>query len=330
MGHGSVAMVTVSTSLVFAKFIASVIFCKKKLHIKFIFNHFDFSVFKEIGWFTFFIFLNQMIDKINWSLDKVMLGKLVDIKAVAVYGIGSNILLMYQNFCKAIAGVFVPKVNRLAVRESTNLQLTQVFTKVGRIQFFIAFLIVSGYIFFGRDFINLWAGKGYEESYLVGIMLIVPATMELIQFLGIEIQRAKNKHRARSVVYTLISVGNIAISIPLIKKFGPVGAATGTAIALFLGNWLFMNYYYHKKIGINIFYYWKNIFKIFPSLIPSLVAGVLIMKFVDTSTWFKLILFIAVYSLIYGVSVLLAGFNTEEKEMLKSTANKFIKIKKVG
>ena len=65
------------------------------------------------------------------------------------------------------------------------------FTKVGRIQFIVLGLILSGFIFLGRPFIYLWAGEEYEISYYVALFLIIPVTVPLIQNLGIEIQTAK-------------------------------------------------------------------------------------------------------------------------------------------
>lgn len=329
MGYGSVAMVVVSTSLVIIKFIVSVIFCFKKLDIKFSFKHLQFKLLTELGTFTFFIFLNQIIDKVNWSLDKVLLGRFCGTIEVAIYGVASNINLMFQNFCSAISSVFVPQVNRIVAQkhDNYNYELSSVFSKVGRLQFIIAYLIVSGYIFFGQNFIKLWAGDGYDKAYYVGLLLLIPASMELIQYLGIEIQRAKNKHKVRSVVYFLISIGNIAISIPLINKFGSVGAAIGTAVAMILGTWIFMNIYYKKGIHLDIAMFWKNIAKFIPSLIPSIITGILIYRFADTSSWIKLFLFIAIYTIVYAAGLLLFGLNAEEKGMVTSMVNKVIRKK---
>ena len=55
---------------------------------------------------------------------------------------------------------------------------------------------------------RMWGGKGYEDSYYVALWLIIPVTVPLIQNLGIEIQRAKNKHQARAVVYFFIAIGD--------------------------------------------------------------------------------------------------------------------------
>ena len=182
-GYGSVAMVAVSTSLVLLKFVVNFCFCRKKLKIRFCFTEINFSVFKELGAFTFFIFLNQIIDKINWSLDKVLLGRFKGTVEVAIYGVAANLNLMYQNLLSSISTVFVPKVNRIVMAGNDNDELTGVFIKVGRIQFIMASLIISGYIFFGKEFVRLWAGEGYAPSYYVGLLLMIPATMELIQYI---------------------------------------------------------------------------------------------------------------------------------------------------
>jgi O-antigen/teichoic acid export membrane protein len=315
LGYGSIGMVVVSTSLVILKFVVNFLFCKNKLQIKFCFKNLNFGVFKELGAFTFFIFLNQLIDKVNWSLDKVLLGRFCGTVEVAIYGVAANLNLMYQNLLSAVSSVFVPKVNRLVMQNNDNKELTDVFIKVGRIQFIMAYLIVSGYIFFGKPFIKLWAGQGYDTSYYVGLLLLIPATMELIQYLGIEIQRAKNMHQTRSVVYTAISIGNIIISIPLICKYGSIGAALGTTIALICGTWIFMNIYYQRKIGLNIVLFWKKILMFIPSLIPSIIVGILINKNAKISGWISLLFFIAIYVCVYSVSILFIGLNEEEKKM---------------
>lgn len=316
-GYGSVAMVAVSTSLVLFKFVVNFCFCRKKLNIRFCFREINFFVFKEIGAFTFFIFLNQIIDKINWSLDKILLGRFKGTTEVAIYGVAANLNLMYQNLLSSISTVFVPKVNRIVMARDDNNELTNVFIKVGRIQFVMASLIISGYIFFGKAFVRLWAGEGYDASYYVGLLLMIPATMELIQYIGIEIQRAKNMHQNRSIVYAALSVGNIALSIPLILRFGAIGAALGTTIALLCGTWLFMNIYYQKRIGINILEFWKSISSFIPALIIPICVGIVIRHFADINGWIGLLSFIIVYTIVYCCSMYFWGLNNEEKGMLK-------------
>lgn len=325
MGYGSVGMVSVTTFLTFILLISNMFYCFRKLHVKFRFKGFQAGLLKEVWVFTFFIFLNQIIDQVNWSVDKFLLGRLSGTTAVAVYGVGGQINTMYQQFSTSISNVFVPKVNRIVAESNDNKQLTKLFTRVGRIQFIVLGLMLSGFIFLGSSFLEMWAGKDYGEAYAVAILLIVPVTVPLVQNLGIEIQRAKNMHKARSVVYLFISIANVFISIPLIKVFGPAGAALGTAISLFVGNIIFMNWYYHARIGMNMFYFWKEIAKFIPALIVPCVVGIVIMKFVNITGLIKLGVFAIIYTVIYGISMYFLGMNAEEKQLVIGPLKKILR-----
>lgn len=325
MGYGSIGMVSVTTLLTFVLLISNMFYCFKKLHVRFAFHGLKISLFKEMWVFTFFIFLNQIIDQINWSVDKFLLGRFAGTTAVAVYGVGGQINTLYLQFSSSVSNVFVPKVNRIVAETNDNTELTTLFTKVGRIQFIVLGLILTGFVFFGMPFVNLWAGEGYGASYAVALLLIIPVTVPLIQNLGIEIQRAKNMHKARAVVYLAIAIANVFISIPLIKLFGPEGAALGTAISLFAGNIIFMNWYYHARIGMNMFYFWKEIAKFIPALIAPCVVGIAIMKFVNITGLVKLGVFAVVYAAVYGLSMYFFGMNEEEKQLVMGPIRKILR-----
>ena len=325
MGYGSIGMVSVTTFLTFVLLLSNIFYCFKKLHIRFSYKGLQLGLLKEMWVFTFFIFLNQIIDQINWSVDKFLLGRFSGTTAVAVYGVGGQINSLYLQFSTSISNVFVPKVNRIVAESDDDIELTKLFTKVGRIQFIVLGLIMTGFIFFGVPFVTMWAGTEYVDSYVIALLLIVPVTVPLIQNLGIEIQRAKNMHKARSIVYFFIAIANVFISIPLIKIMGPAGAALGTAISLIAGNVIFMNWYYHARIGMDMFYFWKEIFEFIPALIAPCVVGFVIMKFVDISSLVKLGLFAIIYTVVYGLSMYFLGMNSEEKQLIMGPIKKMLK-----
>lgn len=328
IGFGSVGMVVISTVLTIVSFLVNMCYSLKKLKMQFCFKKFEISLIKDMWIFTFFIFVSQIVDQINWNVDKFLLGRMIGTSAVAVYGVASQINSMYLQFSTSVSNVFIPAVNTLVAKGKMDKELTNLFTKVGRIQFFIMALILSGFIFIGKPFITHWAGKDYVESYLITLFLIIPVTIPLIQNLGIEIQRAKNLHKSRSFVYLFISIINIFISIPLIQQFGPIGAAIGTAIALTLGNIIFMNFYYHHKIKLNMVYFWKNILNIFPSLILPILAGIIITRLFIIKTIIQIGIFIIIYCIIYCFSIYRFGLNSYEKDLVSGIVNKLVKRKK--
>lgn len=329
-GFRSTGMVAAVTGLSVVKCVVTAHFCFRKLNVRFSFKKMKFSLLKEIWGFTFYIFLNQIIDQIAWNVDKFLLGRMSGTAAVAVYGLAGPLNAMYLEISGAVSGPFAPEINRMVAGGADDRDFSRIFIKVGRIQALLLFLVISGYIWFGKAFMVLWGGPEYEESYVVGLFLMVPVTVALTQNLGIEIQRAKNKHRVRSVVYTVIAACNIAVSIPLIRAFGAVGAAMGTALSLIPGSIVFMNLYYQYAIGLDMKEFWRQMKKIFIAGLPVFMAGFFIWRYVNVESWKRLISAILLYTAAYCLCMYAWGVNGEEKGQVRSIMKKIKNIRHVG
>lgn len=327
LGYGSVAVVAVSAVLTAVVFVSNLFFCLKGLKMKFSFRGLEFSLLKEMSAFTFFIFLNQIIDQVNWAVDKFLLVRMIGPAVVAVYSVGGQINSLYIQMSTAVSSVFIPKVNQIVAGSDDNRALTDLMTRVGRIQFVILALILTGFAFFGKPFIRLWAGNGYDQAYIVALLLMVPVTVSLIQNLGIEIQRAKNKHRVRSIVYACLALGNVGLSILLIPKWGIVGAAAGTTISLVAGNILFMNWYYHYKIGLDMVGFWEEIVKLIPATAIVCLFGGVYAYFVPIGSWMMLLVSAVVFAVVYGAVMWLLGLNDYEKQLVKKMLRKLPGVK---
>lgn len=325
MGYGSVGMVVTTTILNVAIEVINAIYCIRKLKMKFYFKRFDFILMREMTVFSSFIFINMIIDQINWNVDKFILGRFHGTVSVAVYGLAAQLNSYYLSMASTISSVFIPRVHRLVACSKDNDNLTKLFTKIGRVQFIMLSLISSGLVFFGKPFIKMWAGNNYSDSYLIALILIIPVTIPLIQNIGIEIQRAKNMHQFRSWIYFFIALINLVISIPLSRMFGGIGAAIGTAIALLVGNGLIMNWYNHVKVGLDMKYFWKQILSFSPALIFPLLFGILINMFINLYSMVNFLGFGIIYVLVFCISMWFIGMNQYEKNLIGKPISMILK-----
>ncbi len=332
MGYKSIGMVAVTTLVTIAVEVSNIVFCIRRLKMRFSFRSFDFSLMKEITVFSSFLFMNMIIDQVNWNLDKFLLGRFRGTVAVAIYGLAAQLNTYYMSLSTAISNVFIPRVNRMVATSDDSGQLTDLFTRVGRVQFIVLSLICSGLVLFGQPFIIMWAGSDYSKAYQIALLLIVPVTISLIQNLGIEIQKAKNMHQFRSWVYLFIALGNLVVSIPLTYLYGGVGSALGTAMALIIGNGLIMNWYYHYRVGLDMRHFWLEVFALAPALAVSSIAGITLTVILDIRQvrWF--VLGGVLYTVVFVLSMWFLGMNQYEKDLIGIPAGRLIsKVKrKVG
>lgn len=317
MGYGSVGMVIATTVLNGIIEAINAFYCINKLKMKFSFRNFDLRLMKEMTIFSSFVFINLIVDQVNWNIDKFILGRFHGTVPVAIYGLAAQLNTYYLSISVAISSVFIPRVHKLVATANDNRILTKLFTRIGRIQFIILSLISTGFIFFGRAFINMWAGKEYDEAYVILLLLIIPGTISsTIQNIGIEIQRAKNLHQFRSWLYLIIAIANLGISIPLAKLYGGTGAAIGTALAILIGNGLIMNWYYYAKVGLDIKFFWKQILSFIPSLIAPICVGILFSCLFNLNNIINFLGLGIIYVLVFCTSMWFLGMNQYEKDLL--------------
>lgn len=321
-GYRSIAMVVVTVSVTLFVDVMYFIYVIFKMKEKFLFYGFETGIFKSLFAYTFFIALNTVIDQINWNIDKLLLGRFCGTGEVAIYSVGFTLYQCYMLFSTSVSGVFTPRIHKVvnSTKDNTNQQriaLTSLFTKVGRIQFLILGLVASGIVFFGKYFIvDIWAGAGYDNAYYVAVLLIIPSSIALIQNLGIEIQRAENKHQFRSIVYSVMAVINLGLSIVLCRKYGAAGSAFGTAISLIVANGIIMNIYYNRKCNIDIPFFWKNILHQALGMIAPIIVGIILINSITIDSVIKFLVCTVVYTFVYCLSMWLIGMNEYEKELI--------------
>ena len=73
MGYQSIMLVTVTTVLTFIRLAVNIWFCFKKIKIPVSFKNFEWSLLRKIAVFSSFLFINSIIDQINWNVDKLIL-----------------------------------------------------------------------------------------------------------------------------------------------------------------------------------------------------------------------------------------------------------------
>lgn len=324
LGFGSVGMALVSTLIQFTLLPINAVFCFRVLDIKPVFKDIPFYMLKEIAVFSFYVFLGSIVDMLFWATDKVLLGAMVGSVAVAIYNVGGTFNSMMSNLSTSISGVLVPKITTMVFTGNDKKEWTALFIKIGRLQYYIIALVVSGFIVFGRPFIYFIAGEGYEDSYIVALLTMIPLVVPLIQNVGLNILVAQNKHKFRSLVYLAIAIVNAVCTYISIPYFGIIGAALCSGLSYVLGQGIIMNIYYYKVTGLDIKLFWKNILSI--SWIPliMIIGTILISNYINFYYPANFLIGVIIYSLIYLSVNYIISMNDYEKDIFRKPLLKII------
>ena len=158
LGYASVGMALAGTAIQLLLAPISIVYCFKVIKLRPRFSNLPVGLVREMIGFSVFVFIGSIVDMLFWATDKVILGMLASSVAVAVYNVGGTFNNMVMGLSTSISGVLIPKITGMVATKTDKSEWTALFIKVGRIQFLIIALIVSGFSVFGQTFINLWAG----------------------------------------------------------------------------------------------------------------------------------------------------------------------------
>jgi len=323
MGYRAIGMVVLITILNVVTQLVNLWYCKYKIKIKIFFGKFQWGFLKEIVMYSFFIFLNAIIDRIYWSTGQIVLGAFVGTAAVAVFAVAIQLEQMYMSFSTAISGVFLPKITAMTTHSQSEKAISDLFIRTGRIQFIVMAFILTGFILFGKPFIILWAGANYADVYSIALLFFIPLTIPLIQNIGITILQARNQVQFRALLYFFIALLSLGLQLALVKKYGGIGCAIAICTALVIGHIIIMNIYYFKKQAIDIPKFWFEIGKM--AITPLLLGSCtfILLKFVELTNVITLATGIILFSVIYIPLFWFFSMNQSERDLM------YIPVKKV-
>ena len=300
LGMGAVGVALAQLAVNVTLLLLNARFAILKLGMRFDLRRFDGALFRAIAAFSAWIFGNQVCDLVNNSVPNMLLGALTSAVTVSVFAVSIQIRNVFVSLSTVMSSVFVPKINRIVATSDDNGELTRLMTRVGRYQMFLFCWVYCGFVLLGRFFIAKWAGEGFLDAYYLICAMALPLGVPLCQNTGIEIQRAKNKHKARSVVYLCMAGINVLFTLIASPYLGFWAPAIAYIASITLGNGLFMNWYYQTRIGLDMGFFWKRNLPVVIASACVTAAGLGVVHFIPVGSWLGFCAWGLAYSAVFA------------------------------
>lgn len=318
IGYKAVALVVVQTVFNLLTLLINLVYCKKKLRIRIVFGKFDLAFIKEIAAYSFWIFLNAIMDKIYWGTGQFVLGAFCGTVAVAVFSVAILLQQMYMTFSTSIVSVLLPRVTAMVAHSSTDKEISDLFIRTGRIQCLVISLVLCGFVVFGAHFIKFWAGADYAGAYIITLIFFATLFTPLIQNTGIVILQARNQMKFRSLLYLGISLASLGLQIVLARHYGALGSAIAIGLALLVGQGLIMNIYYHKCQHIDIGRFWREICRQLAAPALLTAAAAMAWNALGYNSAAAMILGIVIFAALFVVVIWKFSMNQSERRLVLS------------
>ncbi|MFA5283700.1 MAG: hypothetical protein WC366_04270 [Bacilli bacterium] len=279
------------------------------LKIKFSFKNIiaDKSLFKQILVFTAILLLDEFATKISLNINAMALGFKAYTIENAHYLLGSQIVPYATGAVILIAKTFSPTVNDNETLKCHDKNVA-LFQKVSFIQMSIWMLMVGGFIAFGKDFVKLWLGSGYDDVYWICGVLLVLKTVPVCSILTQDIEWACGKHLGRSIIYVISASIHALIVFILIsllpREMSIILCLVGTTFSILVFDWVVLPIYHKKTIGAPMGLFYIDILKFILILLP-LVSLALIFNVLIASPILSFFIKALIFSLLYILIMML-------------------------
>jgi O-antigen/teichoic acid export membrane protein len=184
--------------------------------------------------FSVITFIIGIVGSIMSYIDSIIIGSLLTMTAVTYYTIGSRLVKYTQSLLGVLMNVLAPAASEMDAKGDKNIGQMYLFSS--KVCAIVAFPILSFLIIQGKQFITLWVGANFADSYQIMVILCLGGLVVFPQLNAGPILYGLAKHRIIMWISIIEGIISVAVSIVLCKYLGVIGIAIGLAFPkAFLG-----------------------------------------------------------------------------------------------
>ena len=323
LGGGLYSLVLINVLAGMLEIIVKIIYIHQNTTQRIDYKYFDIIEFKKIIGYSGWITVISLAQRCIFTIAPTILGALSGSAAIAIMGIAITIEGYTYTFSSALNGMFLPRVSRIIA--NGNSDFLPLMIRIGRIQIMIISTVVIGFICFGFEFVNLWVGPQFRDSYVCSVLIILPSLFHLPQEIGIQAIAAKNMVKYEAYVFIIMALLNIAGALILGRYYGAFGICVSICIAYIIRT-LGIDFILTKYLNINICFFFKETFlRFLPLLMFLLLVGLFLNSLITIQGWLGFILKGTCFIIINLLGLYVWVMNDYEKQLLLSPVMKFIK-----
>ncbi len=251
-GYGllTVAIITVLLPFLSSAVRAAVVL--RVLPLRFGWAYVDRKAFGEIAKYSSVSFILMISYKLRFKTDEIVISSFLSVAAVTFFSNGDRLVDYTGEVVSGLAQIFIPMSGQSDALGDTD-RLRKIFVAGNRACALIALPIAATLIILGKSVITAWVGARYvAASYPVMVTLLIPSTFVFCQAASSRILYGMARHQSLAWVTAMEGIANILLSILLIRPFGVIGDALGTAIPLLCTTLFFLPRHLCRVLNIRI------------------------------------------------------------------------------
>ncbi len=267
---------------------------------------------REITGFSVFILIIDLANKLNYSTDAIVIGAFMGTSAVAIWAVAQRLIEIVQRLTDQLNAVLFPVVvDSSTVQRADRLQ--KILVQGTRLSLAMVVPLATVLGLLARPLIMVWVGPQFSESVNVLYILSVVVAVRVGNATSSVILKGADLHKFLAFANLSMALGNLVLSVLLVRVYGLIGVAIGTLIPILVIAAFVVFPKACRRVGLSV---WTVVLSsVWPAVWPALIMGgfVLLTRGFIQGSWSLLLIQSIVAAAIYGGLFLLFAINREER-----------------
>jgi O-antigen/teichoic acid export membrane protein len=190
---------------------------------------------REVTSLSIYMLLIDWANKLNYSIDALVIGAFLNTSAVAVWVVGQRLAEVIQRLTNQLNDVLFPTVvdNDTADRRH---RLQAILIQGTRLSLATVVPMGGAMILMASPLVHAWVGAAFAGSVIVLQLLSLTVIVRIGTATASTLLKAAGEHRLVAFANVAAAIVNVAVSIAIVKPLGLVGVAIGTLVPVCLAS----------------------------------------------------------------------------------------------
>jgi O-antigen/teichoic acid export membrane protein len=179
--------------------------------------------------FSTLMFVMDIAYSLQTKIDEIVIGAFLPVSSVSPYSIARRLSGFPQKIAEQFLGAFLPLASQLEAEGDLN-RLRLLYLAGSRITLAICLSLAGVLVVLAAPLLTLWVGERYAGYAPIVVILTLASVAEISSWSGGAILQGLGRHRSLAAASICAALGNLGLSLLLVRPYGLVGVAVATLI----------------------------------------------------------------------------------------------------
>lgn len=284
---------------------------------------------REVTFFSVYMLLIDFANKMNYSLDAIVIGGFLSMSAVAVWTVGQRVAEMTQRLTNQLNDVLFPTVvDNSAAARKTRLQT--IFIQGTLLSLCTVIPIAGAVILMAGPLVHAWVGPEFSDSVIVLRLLSLVVVIRVGNATAGTVLKGAGRHRLVAFTNLAAAFVNLGLGIAFVRSLGLPGVAIATLVPVGIASTVVLFPAACRRVELPI---WRALVDaVWPATWPAAImtAYVLATRDLIPSTLPAVAAEIAVACAVYEIVFVFFGISAKHRHLYLSKAAELVHRRPAG